>query len=276
MERYGRVARVFENDRRIIKPNTMTNREKYHFDDFTLDNYRRLIKLAKERGFQFILHKDEFVEERKDVIWRHDVEFEPDIALKMAQIECDEKVQATYFFQLHSPLYNVLDPHYKKVFRDIKNLGHCVGLHFDSAYWGITNENQLNEYIVIDKDYLEKNIGVEIDTFSFHNTTPFTQSCLEYHYGGLINSYASFFKERYNYCGDSLGYWRFDRLEDVLNDDKVRHLQVLTHDGNWSEEILSPRKRFSKVFRDRAERIIKGQMTFLHRQGLLCPDDEED
>ena len=65
----------------------MTNREKYRFDDFTLDNYKRLIKLAKERGFQFILHKDEFVENRKDVIWRHDVEFEPDIALKMAEIE---------------------------------------------------------------------------------------------------------------------------------------------------------------------------------------------
>lgn len=48
----------------------MTNREKYQFDDFTLDNYKHLIELAKEKGFQFILHKDEFVPERKDIIWR--------------------------------------------------------------------------------------------------------------------------------------------------------------------------------------------------------------
>lgn len=254
----------------------MTNREKYHFDDFTLANYKRLIALAKEKGFEFILHKDEFVPNRKDVIWRHDVEFEPDIALKMAEIEHEAGVLASYFFQLHSGFYNVMSGHYRRVFHQIKDLGHCVGLHFDSAYWGITNEDQLNDFIKIDKEYLEKNMGVEIDTFSFHNTTPFTQSCLEYKYGGLVNVYASFFKEHYNYCGDSLGYWRFDRLEDVLKDDNVKHLQVLTHDGNWSEEVLSPRKRYVKVFHDHAERLVQGQINGMHRRGNLVPDDEDD
>lgn len=172
--------------------------------------------------------------------------------------------------------YNVVEPHYREVFHKIKDLGHCVGLHFDSAYWGITDESQLNDYIILDKVYLEKNMGVEIDTFSFHNTTPFTQRCLEYRYGGLINVYASFFKEHFNYCGDSLGYWRFDRLEDVLNDKNERHLQVLTHDGNWSEDVLSPRKRFAKVMMNRAEKLICGQVDGLHKMGHLCPDDDED
>lgn len=254
----------------------MTNREKYHFDDFTFENYRRLVQLAVDKGFQFILHKDEFVQERKDVIWRHDVEFEPDIALKMAKIEADLGVKSTYFFQLHSGFYNVMSVHYRKVFHQIKDFGHCVGLHFDSAYWGITSEEQLNDFIKIDKYYFEKNMGVEIDTFSFHNTTPFTHGCLKFEYGGLINVYASLFKEKYNYCGDSLGYWRFDRLEDVLNDDKVQHLQVLTHDGNWSEDVLSPRKRYAKVFHDHAERLVRAQIDGMHRAGYLVPDDVED
>ncbi len=254
----------------------MTNREKYHFDDFTLENYRRLVKLAKEKGFQFILHKNEFVHERKDVIWRHDVEFEPDIALKMAEIEHEEGVHATYFFQLHSGYYNLFDEHYSKVFHQIKDLGHHVGLHFDCRYWAINDEKQLDEYIILDKAYLEKNLGVEIDTFSFHNTTPFTQSCLAYTYGGLANVYSSYFKERYNYCGDSLGYWRFDRLEDVLNDEKVQHLHVLTHDANWSVEVLSPRKRFAKVMHDHAERLAQNLVDELHKLGMLCPDDNED
>lgn len=254
----------------------MTNREKYHFDDFTLSNYKRLVQLAVDKGFQFILHKDEFVPERKDVIWRHDVEFEPDISLKMAEVEHEAGVQATYFFQLHSPFYNVVEPHYREVFHQIKDLGHCVGLHFDSAYWGITDESQLNDFIILDKEYFEKNLGVKIDTFSFHNTTPFTQSCLEYRYGGLINVYSSYFKEHYDYCGDSLGYWRFDRLENVLNDEKVQHLQVLTHDGNWSDKVLSPRKRFADLMNKRAERLIDSQVSGLHEKGMLCPDDEED
>lgn len=253
----------------------MTNREKYHFEDFTLANYKRLIQLAKDKGFNFILHKDEFVAERKDVIWRHDVEFEPDVALEMAEIENELGVQASYFFQLHSPYYNIVDPHYRNIFYKIKDLGHHTGLHFDSAYWGITNESELNDYIAIDKDYLEKNLNVVIDTFSFHNTTPFTHSCLSYRYGGLINVYSSYFKERYNYCGDSLGYWRFDRLENVLNDESISHLQVLTHDANWSEEVLSPRKRFAKTMQNRANRLLKEQVDGLHSKGMLCPDDEE-
>lgn len=254
----------------------MTNREKYHFDDFTLKNYHRLIRLSKEKGFQFIFHKDEFVPERKDIIWRHDVEFEPDIALKMAKIEQEEGTQATYFFQLHSPYYNLFDAHYSKVFHQIYEMGHHVGLHFDCRYWGINDEKQLDEYIALDKSYLEKNLCVRIDTFSFHNTTPFTQSCLAYTYGGLVNVYSSYFKERYNYCGDSLGYWRYNRLEDVLKDEKIQHLQVLTHDANWSEEVLSPRKRFIKAMYTHAERLIAGQVNGLHSKGMLCPDDNED
>ncbi len=254
----------------------MTNREKYRFDDFTFDNYRRLIRLAKEKGFEFIFHKDEFKNERKDIIWRHDVEFEPDYALRMAQIEHEEGVKATYFFQTHSGYYNLFSRHYTQIFNEIKNLGHHVGLHFDCRYWGINDESQLNEYISFDKECIEKTFGVRIETFSFHNTTPFTHSCLEYQYGGLVNVYASFFKEHYNYCGDSLGYWRFDRLEDVLNDDKVKHLQVLTHDGNWNDEVLSPRKRFSKVMHDHAERLVQAQINDMHRVGNLVPDDEED
>ena len=254
----------------------MNNREKYRFDDFTFENYRKLIRLAKTKGFQFILHKDEFVLERKDIIWRHDVEFEPDYALRMAQIEHEEGVKATYFFQLHSPYYNVMDPHYREAFHQIKDLGHCVGLHFDSAYWGITDESQLNDYIILDKEYLEKNMKVEIDTFSFHNTTPFTQSCLEYSYGGLINVYSSFFKNHFDYCSDSLGYWRYDRLEDVLNNNAVCHLQVLTHDGNWSDEVLSPRQRLKMFMRHHSERLINKQIDGLHSAGMLCPDDNED
>lgn len=254
----------------------MTNRVKYLFDDFTFDNYRRLIVLAKSKGYQFILHKDNYVPERKDIIWRHDVEFEPDYALRMAQIEHEEGVQATYFFQLHSPYYNLFDEHYSKVFHQIHQLGHHCGLHFDCRYWGISDEKELDNYIMTDCNYLEVNLGVKMETFSFHNTTPFTQSCLEYRYGGLVNVYSSFFKQHYNYCGDSLGYWRFDRLEDVLKDKKVQHLQVLTHDGNWADEVLSPRKRFAKVMHDHADRLIIEQVEGLRSKGMLCPDDNED
>lgn len=254
----------------------MTNREKYNFEDFTFDNYKRLIQLAVDNGFHFILHKDDFVAERRDVIWRHDVEFEPELSLKMAEIENSIGVKATYFFQLHSEYYNSFDSFYRDIFHAIVSLGHHVGMHFDSHYWNITDESQLDEFIKLDKQYFERNFGVQIDTFSFHNTTPFTQSCLKLNYGGLINVYSSFFKEHYNYCSDSLGYWRYDRLEDVLCDEQVKHLQVLTHDGNWSTDVLSPRKRLVNLINNHANRLVEKQINGLHAQGMLCPDESED
>lgn len=85
----------------------MTSREKYRFDDFTLDNYKRLVALALEKGFEFISYTDEFVQDRKDILWRHDVEFEPDIALKMAEIEHSLGVDATCF-RVHQQIIPIL------------------------------------------------------------------------------------------------------------------------------------------------------------------------
>lgn len=254
----------------------MTNKELYLFDYFTLDNYKGLVALAIEKGFNFISFTDDIVPERKDILWRHDVEFEPDIALKMAEIEHSLDVKATYFFQIHSPYYNLFDSHYTEVFNKIKNLGHWVGLHFDSHYYGINDEKQLNKYIKLDKNYFENVLKVKIETYSFHNTTPFTQSCLEYKYGDLINVYSSHFKKNFKYCGDSLGYWRFDILDEVLVDPKVQHLQVLTHDANWSEEVLSPRKRLTNVFFKQAARLDIEQIDGLHNKGMKSIDDNEE
>ena len=38
----------------------MTNREKYKFDYFTIENYRNQLLYALENGFEFISFTDEF------------------------------------------------------------------------------------------------------------------------------------------------------------------------------------------------------------------------
>ena len=238
----------------------MTNREKYKFDDFTFDNYRRLIQLAKSRGFQFILHKDDFVPDRKDVIWRHDVEFSPEKALIMARIEHEEGVVSTYFWQLHTNYYNTVSTYFMDILKEIKNLGHHIGLHFDSHFWNIKTEEELDRYIRLDSQYLEEAIqriglSIKLDTFSFHNTNEYILNCRNEMYGGLINVYSSYFREHYDYCGDSTGIWRFDRLEDRLIDPNIRHLQVLTHDGVWSETAMSPHARIMSNIQSEANRL---------------------
>lgn len=233
----------------------MTNREKYNFDCFTIENYQYLVKTVKERGYEFILHKDKFILDRKDIIWRHDVEFSPDIALQMAKIENKLGVQATYFFQIHSEFYNVFEKYTTDILQEIRNLGHHIGLHFDSHFYGISDEASLNRYIELDKNYLNAVMKLEIDTFSFHNTTPFVLSCKEYQYGGLINVYSDYFKKHYQYRADSTGYWRYENFFEEIKTTDIQHFQFLTHDAMWSNKVLSPRQRVRTSIQANADRI---------------------
>ncbi|MDD2502699.1 MAG: hypothetical protein PHG58_02405 [Clostridia bacterium] len=233
----------------------MTNREKYNFDYFTIDHYREIVQLAKNQGFNFILHKDKFTPERKDIIWRHDVEFSPYIALKMSRIEHELGVQATYFFQLHSEFYNTLERYISDILLEIRSLGHHIGLHYDSHYYNVQDEETLEKTLSQDRIYFENVFGFEIDTFSFHETTPFILSCEKDTYGDLLNVYSKRIKQLYQYCADSTGFWRYEILDEVLRDHKVRHLHVLTHDAMWSEEVLSPRQRVRTSIQNNAERV---------------------
>ncbi len=233
----------------------MTNRKIYNFDYFTIGHYRELVQLAKDQGFLFILHKDVFTPERKDIIWRHDVEFSPDIALKMAEIEHELGVQATYFFQIHSEFYNILERYMSDILRKIRDLDHHIGLHYDSHYYNVNDEETLERTIRQDKLYFEQIFDLELDTFSFHNTTPFILSCQKDSYGGMLNVYSKKIMSNYQYCSDSTGFWRYEILDKVLKDTEVHHLQVLTHDAMWSDTVLSPRQRIRTSIQNNAERV---------------------
>lgn len=240
----------------LLNKKEMTNREKYNFDYFTINHYDALVRMAVDNGFTFLTYADELLQpERKEILWRHDVEFSPDIALKMAKIENKYGVKATYFFQIHSEFYNVLEPYFTKILKEIVSLGHEIGLHFDAHYYNIQTQASLDKYIGLDRNYFEQVFDVKLRAFSFHNTNPFILSCEELKYGDLFNVYSEYFKKNFNYCADSTGFWRYEVLDEVLRDPSVHYLQVLTHDAMWSDEVLAPRQRVRKSIQDNAERV---------------------
>lgn len=242
----------------------MSLAKKYNFSDFTIKNYRNLLILAlHQRSFRF------FTDELKDntILLRHDVEFSIAIAQKMAEIESELGIRGTYFIQLHSEFYNALEKNTVQSINQIIKLGHQIGLHFDSHYWNIESENELENNIITDKQTLEKYTGANVKVFSFHNNTSFTLSCRKNSYGGLLNVYSNYFRNNFGYNSDSLGYWRFERLEDRLNDLKVKNLQILIHDGMWQDEILPPKRRVYKVIDTNAERLKNQYDAFLNKIG---------
>lgn len=236
---------------------------KYDGNDFTLEAYERLLLLAKSK-FDFISYS-QAQELDNYVLWRHDIDFSVHKAVSLAEIEKKHEIAATYFIHFHSDFYSVLETEIIGLLKRIISLGHNIGLHFDCYHYNIQEEEELNFYLLREKKLLEDFFDREVSVFSFHNTSPFTESCTRWNYGNMINAYADFFKKHVGYCSDSNGYWRFRRLEDVLIDPNFSKLQVLTHPVWWTEQLLSPREKINLCIDGRARKSNQKYDDLLHQ-----------
>ncbi len=230
------------------------NKSKYFFDDFTTDNYKSILVRLKKSGFDFetFCNFNDANDFYKVVILRHDVDFSINRALKLAEIEHDLGIVSTYFVHLHNDFYNLLQRGIFDKCVKIINMGHKIGLHFDSHFYDINNEKDLESKLLFEKNVLEKMFNIKIKAFSFHNTSDFTLSCKQKHYADMVNVYSAKFIEGATYCSDTNGYWRFERLEDVLSDDKIKLLHLLIHPAWWQDEVMSPYERIKRCIDGRA------------------------
>lgn len=220
------------------------NNDAGKIEDFTEDNYVKVLIQAKS-NYEFV----SFVEidwSKKFILWRHDIDFSINRALSLAKIESKLGIVATYFVHLQSNFYNPFELSQTRILRQIVDLGHRVGLHFDASYHSVSHESQLDELIYSEAKIVNKYFGCAIDAFSFHNPLPLHLRWQRDTYADLVNCYSKTFAERVDYCSDSNGYWRYRNILDVVTEAKKSYLQVLTHPGHWQKTEMHPRER---VFR---------------------------
>ena len=235
----------------------MTIEEKYRFSDFTLSNFEDILKLAINKGYRFTFFDPLFDYQVRSIILRHDLEFSVPIALEMAKIEHELGVISTYFVQLHGDFYNALESKTFHTIKEIESLGHEIALHFDAHFWGIQDTQQLEQFLLIDKDTFTKYFGKAPRLFSFHNNNAFTLACEDESYGGMHNVYTTKYKKEYGYCADSTGFWRYEILQERISEAKDVVLQVLIHDAMWQDITLPPRRRVYKAIDEHASFMKK-------------------
>lgn len=234
-------------------------------EDFTTAHYTELLRLAKLK-YKFSGYREVVAGERF-VLWRHDCDYSLDRSLRLAELEHQEAVKATYFLNPHCEFYNLLEQGQTRIIEKILALGHDIGLHFDAAYHHVAFEDNLDELIEREAGWLNDWFGIDPVAFSFHNPTEFLLSCERDSYGGLINCYSRTFRATIPYCSDSNGYWRFRRLRDVLESAQDPCLQVLTHPGWWQETPLYPRERIFRSVYGRADAIMNSYDATLAAHG---------
>jgi len=241
----------------------------YHFQDFTEGEYRKLVRLAKA-NWKLIPFAD-YRTEGRVCLWRHDVDFSPHRALRLAQIEAEEGVHATYFVLLHSNFYNAFEKEIITIIRRIRDLGHDLGLHFEANSYldRLKHNDSPLDMIFFEQSILSTLFEAPIRALSLHNPTvgDWLTNLDEDEIGGMVNAYGRYITKQYYYCSDSNGYWRFRRLNDVLEAATDERLHVLTHDAWWTSYAMSPRERISRCIEGRAARQHQAYDKFLAESG---------
>ena len=246
------------------------NIEKYRFSDFTLSKYDELLSsIASLSCISYDL--DEIGP--GTILWRHDVDLDLEQALKIAKRESKAGIKSTYFLLPGSEFYNLREKGSFGIVKEIMNLGHEIGLHFDPHFYEIASEADLESPLQSEKRYMEELFNTEIKAFSFHITNPLIMSFQAEKYAGMVNTYSTQFQKDIPYCSDSNGIWRHDRIEDFIEAHKNGPLQILTHPVWWTRQVQSPRKKVIELIERQAATKFEDYEEMIRTTGRKLIDD---
>ncbi len=222
---------------------------------FTLTEYRALLKLAKSR-FPFISYSG-YKNYDSFILWRHDVEYNIREMDKLAEINSEEGIKATFFIQLHCNLYNFWEKENIDIFKNWIENGHDIGLHFDCGFYGDEVLKKIEELILKEKIFLENELETTVKSFAYHNPNENTLKYQE-NYCGLINTYnPDLFNGDVLYVSDSNGRWREKTIRDVLENKNILKVQVNSHDTWWTDERIPQIQKFENAISRHAKEQIE-------------------
>ena len=129
----------------------------------SLSQYSILLEDFLKNDYKFKSYSD-VDPNKKHVILRHDIDFLPEDAIKLAMIEKNYNVKSHFFFLVNTEFYNINSNKIKKIIYQLKSQKHYIGLHFDPKYSMQNIEECINEECLA----LERIIKLPLNIISFH------------------------------------------------------------------------------------------------------------
>lgn len=203
--------------------------------EFTYEGYYNLIKYLRDNDYEITDYFD-YRKYKKAAILRHDVDYSLEKAVELAKLENDLGAKSTYFIMLTSDFYNVFSKKSKQLIKEITELGHEIGLHFDEVLYSAKEISKVGIANLIKKEAIQLSevLDYEIKAVSMHRPSKETlQSDIKIE--GLINSYSREFFNNFKYVSDSRMRWREDVLK-VIKEKNYDKLHILTHAFWYFEE----------------------------------------
>ena len=178
---------------------------------FDLAHYRELLDAAKAGGYRFATFEAE--PRPGEVLLRHDVDLSLEAALELARLEHEAGARATYFLMKESVFYNLDSELGRETLRELRSLGHAVGLH--GVYPRASRDDRFDAVL------------------AWHNPDP------EYVHepvSGFVNVMQPPWFTKGKYRSDSNQHWREGCPHEELREGTFEWLQLLTHPEIWVYE----------------------------------------
>ena len=228
--------------------------------NFSYKHYLEVLDYAKKKysiGTLKEFHK--LQKKQKFIILRHDVDFSLDYALKLANLENKHDVRSTYFVLLHSQYYNALSNHNISIINKISELGHEIGLHYDTEFMPKSSK-KINEQILKEIAIISDIIGMKVVSIAQHNVT-ISPVLNPNKIKGFMNTQDPEISKMSVYISDSVQKWRRGCMCNHIG--KENRLQVLTHPMWWTKDSKS-RKNILDDFRIMEFMKIKDELKSTH------------
>jgi hypothetical protein len=197
-------------------------------------------------------------------ILRHDVDYDPAPALRLARLEADRGFRATYFLLLNSVYYNLLGPEHAAFPRQLVEMGHEVGLHYDLDFLAAFPRGTWDEWLDTQASLMGRLSGTPVATIALHQPglqgpDPFKGRTR------FRNAYDDNFFRDMAYVSDSCRAWRDAAWEMLASGRIPPRLQLALHPLNWSVEDRDRRRIFASVHADRQAAIARAGDELLAR-----------
>lgn len=181
--------------------------------DFTLKTYKKLLLTILENNYivltfqKYCLDKNRFDnDETYFVILRHDVDEIAENALKMARLEHQLGVQATYYFRI------VKQSNKPEVIEEIASLGHEIGYHYEDLAFAKGNmeearvafENNLSYFRTF---YPVKTVCMHGSGTSKYDNRKFWKDYKLSQFGLIGEPYLTTNFDKISYCTDTARRW---------------------------------------------------------------------
>ena len=226
--------------------------------NFTYSEYIELLNILKSNRVNLTFREWDKLNAKPNSFFllRHDIDYSLTSALEMAKIENSIGIKATYFLLMSSNNYNLLSEEYCNIPKQLIELGHEVGLHYDVQAIYKRDKINFTEQLELEIDILSKLSNKKITSIAMHNPSIYGKDPFK-NIANYINAYNEELTQNISYYSDSCGAWRDNAYYSFMNNKLPNKLQLLIHPIFWSKNNTNRWIQYENFLENKINKLKK-------------------